>query len=511
MTQLYGSKPGNSERGPARICALVINSVSHDSRVLKQADSLADAGYDVTIVGVKDVRNAVSEEWRPSGVRIRRVGWRAAASRRMGIAIASATVLAAVALVALSLALPYDAVGSYLSDRYFLPVLLYAAVALIAWQGARYTRKSWASARRYRAIEYSEDIEATPLSMRGRLHSWLAYLYKSFNWSRAMKATIKSVNPDVVHCHDVLTLPLGAGAKRYTGCRLVYDAHEIYEEVAQNEAETAAVYRSLQQRYTPRVDAFITINESIGEFYSSHYQELPKPVIIKNAAIPANSIRYDGRLHSAAGLSANQRILLYQGGFAPCRGLEVLVDSSAHLGDEWTLVMMGWGSLEEDLRERARGVEDSRTDRASPGVSFVPGVEQQDLPNWTAGATVGVIPYEHVGLNHWFCSPNKLWEYPNAAVPMLVSPFPEMAKVVESYGIGWLLPEPLETSGIARVLAELEDQEIERARAACARFIAEDNWFVYARRLCDLYSGLVTGYGADSARPEKRAMASTEE
>jgi hypothetical protein len=49
----------------------------------------------------------------------------------------------------------------------------------------------------------------------------------------------------------------------------------------------------------------------------------------------------------------------------------------------------------------------------------------------TAGADVGVIPYRNVGLNNFFTSPNKLFEYCAAGVPVAASRFPELSKVVE--------------------------------------------------------------------------------
>jgi glycosyltransferase involved in cell wall biosynthesis len=494
MTHTNSAAPASldSSLRQVRVCALVINSVTYDSRVLKQADSLARAGYEVTVVGVMDARNAQSTETRPSGATVRRVAWRAPAFRRLGIAQAFLTAVALVSLGLLAHALPYEALGSYLQERYFLPLLAYAALGAIGWQGIRRTKRAFAAARRYRLMESASERPAAAATRRKRIESRLRHAYKTFNWARPIGELVQSIDPHVVHCHDVFTLPIGARIKRKLGCSVVYDAHEIYEDVAQNQPEIRDVFQRLQNRHVPQVDAFITINDSIGEFYTEHYPALPQPTIIKNASIPVAPFVYDGRLHEAAGLPQTQRILLFQGGFAPRRGLEVLVQSSVYLDADWTLVMMGWGSLEEDLRSRAdRATQAASAARITPCVSFLPGVEQSELPYWTAGATVGVIPYDNVGLNHWFCSPNKLWEYPNAGVPLLVSPFPELKRVVERYGLGWLLPDPLQPDSIARVLARLDDKDFERACAACKQFIDKDNWLIYEQRLLNVYRGLL--------------------
>src|SRR5690606_573509 len=121
----------------------------------------------------------------------------------------------------------------------------------------------------------------------------------------------------------------------------------------------------------------------------------------------------------------------------------------------------------------------SRIPKAESAIRFVPKVKQDQLPYWTAGATLGIIPYENDALNHWFCTPNKLWEYPNAGVPIIASPFPELRKVIEPNGIGWFLPDPLKPKDIAQAIASIPPEELEAARERCRRFIARDNWSVY--------------------------------
>lgn len=61
------------------------------------------------------------------------------------------------------------------------------------------------------------------------------------------------------------------------------------------------------------VDGFITLNESIADFYREKYPELPEAVLVPNAVERVAQTRYDGRLHKAAGLHLDQKILLFQG------------------------------------------------------------------------------------------------------------------------------------------------------------------------------------------------------
>ena len=45
-----------------KIAKVVLNSVSHDARVIKEAQSLSEAGFDVSIIGIEDAKNDVPFE-----------------------------------------------------------------------------------------------------------------------------------------------------------------------------------------------------------------------------------------------------------------------------------------------------------------------------------------------------------------------------------------------------------------------------------------------------------------
>jgi glycosyltransferase involved in cell wall biosynthesis len=176
-------------------------------------------------------------------------------------------------------------------------------------------------------------------------------------------------------------------------------------------------------------------------------------------------------------------ILLYQGGFAKHRGLDILIEAGSMLPQNWILVLMGWGSYEEHLRKLANDL-----DSLPQKIYFLPKVPQEELLNWTASATLGIIPYENVCMNHWYCTPNKLWEYPKALVPFLASPFPEMKKIVESGDIGWLLNDPITPEKIVQLIESINEEELIKKKENCKKFISNDNWNVYAKRLTKLYS-----------------------
>jgi glycosyltransferase involved in cell wall biosynthesis len=69
-------------------------------------------------------------------------------------------------------------------------------------------------------------------------------------------------------------------------------------------------------------------------------------------------------------------------------------------------------------------------------VHFKDAVPQEEVLFWTASADAGIIPYQPVDLNNYYCSPNKLFEFIQAAVPIIANDLPFLRKVVAAEGFG---------------------------------------------------------------------------
>lgn len=341
---------------------------------------------------------------------------------------------------------------------------------------------------------------------KGRESSiWTSFRIQGETVFESVRATFE---PDIVHMHDHLTLTAAAMYKEAFDCPLIWDAHEIYEDLASIEKERAVVNSRIIRDNVRHVDGFITLNQSIADFYREKYPELPQAVLVPNAVERVTQTRYDGRLHERAGLRPDQKVLLFQGGYSPHRGIPALLEASRHLREDWTLVFMGWGKLEEDIRRYA----DASSDRleGQPRVAMIPGASHDELLSWTAGATLGTIPYENTGLNHLYCSPNKLWEYPAAGVPILATDMPEMKKQITKYDIGLTVSRDLDPREIAAAVNGLTAIDLDRLTANCAAYAVAENWQNYEPRLRDLHATLGREHGIAAFEPEPPLHSSVE-
>ena len=71
--------------------------------------------------------------------------------------------------------------------------------------------------------------------------------------------------------------------------------------------------------------------------------------------------------------------------------------------------------------------------------------------------------------------------------------FPEMAKVVEGHGIGWLLPRDFNGESIARVISSISGSDLNERAKNCRNFVMRDNWSIHEKRLIALYQEIGAG------------------
>ncbi len=287
---------------------------------------------------------------------------------------------------------------------------------------------------------------------------------------------------DVLHAHDLNTLPVAAALKRRTGALLVYDAHELYPDVSTLSTTERRVWKVLERRLIGRADEVITVCDSIGAELQRRYPIAP-PTILLNCPPSADRVELSSRLLRAhAGLDDAEPLVLYQGGFTPNRGLAQLVRAAGQL-ERGRLIMMGWGRLEDELRAIVRD------EGLGSRVVFTAPVAQDVLLSYTAGADVGVIPYEPVGLNNLYSTPNKLFEYLSVGLPIVGSNLPELAKIVLGCEVGLTFEraEPeLIAAALNRVLLDDDLRAGMRRNALSVR--ARYTWETQAGTLLRVYA-----------------------
>jgi glycosyltransferase involved in cell wall biosynthesis len=249
-----------------------------------------------------------------------------------------------------------------------------------------------------------------------------------------------------------------------------------------------------ERRLIARSAAVITVNRSIAIELQHRYRLASPPVVVMNCPPRWNADRTEpprfDRFRSVLPIATEQRILLYQGGFVPGRGLDLmarmLAENEVLRGA--VLVYLGYGRLKPELQRLAA---DSRV---RGRVFVLDAVEPEVLLEWTASADLSLIALQPLGLNQLLATPNKLFESLAAGVPVVASQFPEIREIVSRHGVGELCDptRPEDMAAAAGRILSLPPTEFAHLRERCRRTALEHyNWEHEERALIELYQGLL--------------------
>lgn len=299
---------------------------------------------------------------------------------------------------------------------------------------------------------------------------------------------------DVLHVHDFPMLRAGVELARVRRVPLVYDAHELYYAQVQLPPATQRRYMRSERKWIRRADRTITVNPYIAQLMAQRYG-VPPPAVILNAA-PLQPRASAHPLRERFGLSAQTRIVLYQGWISDNRGIDRLVMAARDFDEGIVLVVVGYGAYLDTLRQLVH--EQALQER----VFFYGGVDSDQLHPITCDADLGVIPYFGVDDNNYYCSPNKLFEFAIAELPFVANDLPFLRDIARRFGNGVTAdlggPRSI-AAAINRVFGN--PQELGRLQAGARAAKDELNWEVESAKLLAIYESL----GCSARRQEDAA------
>ena len=508
---------GTQQRRP-RAVMLVANSVTGDSRVQKVATSMASAGWEVYLLGrSRSGRQETSRLGAATVIRIPvdtriaearrdhtrlglrgRIGFRSAeaeAADRLETRFRREDAAAEQRLTAAELAgrPPWNKQTRASGTRALALRLrgLWLRLDVLAHRTVHAVRRK-ARHSRLRSLDSPSRL-ATAVRTAGyqlcwRAGGWRRSRPQLIDFDLAFGPVIDSLEPDLLHAHDISTLGTAVRAatraQRATGrpCRVVYDSHEFTAGIDAYNPVQRAAYLGLEREYIHRADAVVTVSQVLAGMLRARYRLAKAPTVVANcperAALAAGGAP---ELRAAIGLPAETPLLVYSGWLAAERGVETVVRALPALAGVHLALVSGEGNRHlpvlVELAERL-GVADR--------VHVQPYVRPDQVTSYLASATVGVIPLLHRP-NHEVALITKYYEYLHAGLPIVVSDVRAMADHTRGLGNGEVFTAGRTDSFVAAVQAVLADPDRYTAAYQRPGLLEEYSWEVQAQLLDQLY------------------------
>jgi glycosyltransferase involved in cell wall biosynthesis len=288
---------------------------------------------------------------------------------------------------------------------------------------------------------------------------------------------------DILVSNDLDTLPAVYLASGIKNSVLVYDSHEYYTEVPElkNRRLVRRIWERLESRMLPHIQFSCTVSPSIADAYLKKYNIHMK--VIRNlpfrkqaAAAPAFHLQ-----------KQTERIIIYQGALNMGRGLEMAIEAMKYT-ENMQLVIIGKGDVETRLKELTRSL--GLTER----VTFTGRISPEKLFDYTVQADLGISLEEDMGLNYRFALPNKVFDYIQAGVPVLVSDLPEVKSLVLQYDVGTInhAKTPAELGALFNQILD-DEAKIEAWKLNLKKAAAELCWENEEQKLVKLYQEAISG------------------
>lgn len=536
-----GTAASRAARG--RVVMLVDNGVEGDSRVQKSARSMAEVGWDVTLLGCSPTGE--EQRWWLGPALVRLLPLPEGRPRPGAAGAVSGAVPARRAPDPAGLGDPTvgaDAEGLDTRPGAGGPDAGPGAGGAEARIGGRVGAGAHAPGggglRRWLLARGGLPLRAARLARRPVEHVqvWFWRAVKGdqawrwlepglWNYERAFGPVIDELAPDLIHAHDFRMLGVGARARQRARAagrpvRLLWDAHEFLPGARprRDNARWLPAHLGYEREYAPYADAVVTVSDALAELLHREYGLAARPTVVLNAPVVApldDGIAADGdaaraepapgpgggaasrppALRALCGIDPETPLLVYAGSAAVQRGLDTVVAALPRLpGVHLALVVAD---------PQAPYVRQLGADAARLGVAermhALRYVSPWQVVKFLSGADVGVIPLHHWP-NHEIALITKFFEYAHARLPIVVSDVRTMAETVRATGQGEVFRARDVADFVRAVRTVLADPA--RYRAA---YDGPDSplpgwtWEAQAERLDEIYQRLLASRGTAGA------------
>lgn len=284
------------------------------------------------------------------------------------------------------------------------------------------------------------------------------------------------VKPQIIHCHDTMVLPVGVIIKIIFKSKLIYDAHELESNKnGQSYILSRATYL-VEKLFWNRIDHFITVSQSILNWYSSAFGNKPSTLILNSPIInPRDSQSTSDYFHKLYKIPNESIVFVYIGFLGFGRSIENVIEVFLNKEIHSHVVFIGYGDLYDYIFSYQSKVSNIHLHDA---------IAHDDVVNILNSADIAFCLIENVSLSDYYCLPNKLFEYIFAGVPIIASDFPDISALVNKYNLGQVC-----TLDLSSILSAVKDIQLNPPKRITTD-LADLTWSSQARKLKLIYESL---------------------
>ena len=297
---------------------------------------------------------------------------------------------------------------------------------------------------------------------------------------------LNRLQPDLIHCHDFDTLPVGLLWGKLHRRAVIYDAHEYYAELCKPRlfgvgGKLVHWLISVGERIGTRIaSAVITVDKGLASIYRRSNRKVMIIGHYPNRILAAKSTPIFGRA---------ELILIYIGRLSVDRGLLIYLDLLRNLREQGIPARLKLAGTfappneEQRLIERCQGLENE--------LDILGWIHYSQVPALLRTADVGLAILQPEP-RYVKALPVKLFEYMAAGLPVVASNFPSIADIMNDIQCGTLV-EPQDVQAAVEQIRywwEHPDEVRKIGERGRQAVLEKFNWETSVGQLGSLYGSL---------------------
>lgn len=328
----------------------------------------------------------------------------------------------------------------------------------------------------YEKLDGKRQVWRVPLKTGNLLCGFLNRALQHIEWMIRIFFRYRRKGIKIINCHTLSSLALGVLFKIFAKSKLIYDAHELETEKKGWVGARKAIAKISERILIPYVDSVIVVSDSIRKWYKNQYN-LKEVHLIRNIPYRETHVSRDSDiLKEKFNLYNDEILFIYQGVLSEERGIKILLDVFSGMDKKKHIVFMGYGNLEKMVK---------KYETKFSNIHFQPAVKLEEIINYTKSADIGISLIKNTCLSHYYCLPNKVFEYIFSGLPLIVSDFPDMGKLIDDYQCGWKVA--VNEKSVIDLIKNISKEDIKEKRSNVLNCRNNFSWEQEEEKLLKIY------------------------
>ena len=305
-----------------------------------------------------------------------------------------------------------------------------------------------------RSIESLQEIysiylfsPSNKLNNKYKINDGVIYISSCITWGRLptqislliffLELIVHSIiiRPKIIYGHDRYLCLITFVISRLFNLKTIYDAHELLLPEKKFKLNFFNLLLYFTEKFClSKFDILISANKERAVVMKRHYKLKNLPLAIRNisqSTIGTISPKYIKEKYINFKIKPHQKYLVYSGYFAEERGLNFFVDLLRILPLSISLVLIGSGPEKKNIELLTKSNSDFYG--RIHIINKIPNSHLQDVLSFF---DLGLIYYSNININNILCSPNKVYEYAHAGLPVIGTGQTTLRRLIDGFEIG---------------------------------------------------------------------------